>query len=403
MVSVPMTETALPAGARLLHIGPPKTGTTAVQKAMHHGRATLRARGVLYPGRTSRPRDASIELLHPPERRAGAWDRLVEEVRSSTADRVCVSSESLSLLDDAQAAEAVAGLGGESVHVVITARPIDALFPSVWQQHIRRAVGGPSYEDWLRSVLGPSGDETRDRFWRVHDLADQVRRWSAAAAPERVVVLVPPEGDRSFLLHTFEDLLDLPRGTLVPRVDVSNPSLTRFSGELLLALDREAEQRGWPLGEYAETVRTDVAYHLRSRPREPQDLKSLPAWAAERADEVNTARADLLCAASAFRVIGDPESLRPQARPIPVDPDSTGPLAGSGPVLSVALAAGVAAAAIEGERGRVQAGSLDLAERRVAELEAEIERLRSGGVRALLGRLRRLGGRLARVAPRRAS
>ncbi|WP_127480938.1 hypothetical protein [Nocardioides pantholopis] len=382
-----MTVTALPPGARLLHVGPPKTGTTAVQKAMHHGRATLAEHGVLYPGRTSRPRDASLELLRPAERRAGAWDTLVAEVAATGAERVCISSESLSLLNDAQAAEAVAGLGGDSVHVVITARPVDALLPSVWQQHVRNVVGAPSYEDWLRSVLlGAPGDAVHDRFWRLHDLADQVRRWSAAAAPERVVVLVAQEGDRSFLLHTFEDLLDLPRGTLVPRVDVSNPSLTRFSGELLLALDREAQERGWSPAEYAEKVRTDVAYHLRSRPREPQDLKSLPAWAAERAAEVNAARADLLSADPPSRVIGDPETLRPEARPIAVDPGRDG--AAVRPLLSVQLAAGVAAAAVEGERGRLRA-----AEDRIAGLRAELARLRERPPTAG-ARVRRAAGRL---------
>ena len=42
-------------GTRLLHIGPHKTGTTAVQGALHLARERLAARGVVYPGRGRQP------------------------------------------------------------------------------------------------------------------------------------------------------------------------------------------------------------------------------------------------------------------------------------------------------------------------------------------------------------
>ena len=41
----------LPPGSCLLHIGPPKTGTTAVQGAFHIRRAQTQAQGVHYAGR----------------------------------------------------------------------------------------------------------------------------------------------------------------------------------------------------------------------------------------------------------------------------------------------------------------------------------------------------------------
>ena len=45
----------LPPQAVLLHIGPHKTGTTAVQSALASARPRLKTAGVLYPGRADHP------------------------------------------------------------------------------------------------------------------------------------------------------------------------------------------------------------------------------------------------------------------------------------------------------------------------------------------------------------
>ena len=46
---------ALPDGSRLLHIGLPKTGTTALQASFHAARAELDKRGVSYVSRGANP------------------------------------------------------------------------------------------------------------------------------------------------------------------------------------------------------------------------------------------------------------------------------------------------------------------------------------------------------------
>ena len=46
-----MAAVLLELGTRLLHIGPHKTGTTAIQGALHLARERLTAEGVVYPGR----------------------------------------------------------------------------------------------------------------------------------------------------------------------------------------------------------------------------------------------------------------------------------------------------------------------------------------------------------------
>ena len=50
-----MAADLLEAGTRLVHIGPHKTGTTAIQGALHLARERLAAQGVVYPGRGRQP------------------------------------------------------------------------------------------------------------------------------------------------------------------------------------------------------------------------------------------------------------------------------------------------------------------------------------------------------------
>ena len=46
-----MAAVLLEPGTRLLHIGPHKTGTTAIQGALHLARERLAGERVVYPGR----------------------------------------------------------------------------------------------------------------------------------------------------------------------------------------------------------------------------------------------------------------------------------------------------------------------------------------------------------------
>jgi len=57
----------LPEGARLLHIGPQKTGTTSLQAAMHARRDDLARHGVVYAGKGMRPRAPIWALIGMPD------------------------------------------------------------------------------------------------------------------------------------------------------------------------------------------------------------------------------------------------------------------------------------------------------------------------------------------------
>src|SRR5207253_1760935 len=98
-----MTEdlAPLPVGTRLVHIGPPKTGTTALQAAFHDARAVAEDQGVHYAGPGRHAMSAVLAGVgapspwdprkRPPDRRR--WQALVREIRGSRAQRVVLSSE----------------------------------------------------------------------------------------------------------------------------------------------------------------------------------------------------------------------------------------------------------------------------------------------------------------------
>src|SRR5690242_5749476 len=95
----------LPPGTRLMHIGPPKTGSTALQAAMHGKRAEMREHGVELVASDQRGREAVWAALTNPDfderqnpRLFRRWRRLLQEVEGAGSRRVCLSNESLAQL-----------------------------------------------------------------------------------------------------------------------------------------------------------------------------------------------------------------------------------------------------------------------------------------------------------------
>ena len=314
-------EHLLPPATRLLHIGPPKTGTTAVQSAFAQARTALHEHGAYYAGPGSRPREAVTALTRPTGKApadTAAWDELVAEVQGAGDLRVCISNERFATSDQTAATRAVSELGGDRAHVVMVARPLDALLPSQWQQRVRKRRSMISYDEWLRIVLGDRPDgEHYEHFWVLHDLADQIGRWTRAAATDRVTVVVSEENNRDFLPRLFEGLMGLPEQTLVPSKSWSNRSLDFAEAELMRALDHKAEARGWDRDLYERTLKPAISSDLRATTPTKRAPILLPEWARGRVNELNEQRRDLLLGTD-VRVIGQPESQTERLTAIPV-------------------------------------------------------------------------------------
>lgn len=312
----PDDDLLLPQGARLVHIGPHKTGSTAVQVSLAEARPRLPEFGARYPGKGARNRRAGW-ALGLPGRRAGTepppievWERFARKVSEAGPHRVCVSNEDFGRANAEQAARIVEDLGGDSVHVVAVARRLDRYLPSQWQERIK-AGETHSFEEWLEVVLGDDPEPwTYRNTWQAHDIDALVQRWVEIVGPDRFTLIVSDDSDHGLLPRTFEQMLGLPSGLLQLDPDRSNRSLSFTEVELVRALNQEYEARQWDRGLYRR-YRTAVIRQLAQRDSGDLGVKRppLPEWALSRARTISDRRAEAV-ARMQVRVIGDPETLR---------------------------------------------------------------------------------------------
>lgn len=398
------SEAVAPIGPRgvLLHVGPHKTGTTAIQGSLAAAREELAARGVLYPGKTRSQADPArvasgfaspIGSALPPRRH---WDELVAEVAAAPG-RVVISSEYFDVVLPDRGREIVAELGGDAVDVVITASPLASVMPSSWQQAVRSNTR-LSLEDWLRLVFDEPTAKDPAVFWLRQRFDHQVQRWAEVVGPDRVHIVMTDKSQPRRLFDTFEDLLDLPRDFLQPKRSTVNRSFTQPEIELILRINQQIKARKWSPAIQARFVRMGAVRNLQGRRPGPDEPKLfLPAWAVERANEISL---DMIAGieASGVHVIGDLHSL--------VSP-STNPADDMAPVTSIDMDIAVRAVI-----GAMRGGGADLLREKYPTneslkqypgvssaptelLRAELER-REGPPPTLLARVRRTLGRFRR-------
>jgi hypothetical protein len=327
-------ELLLPPRAVLLHVGPAKTGTTALQSAFHNAREPLAAHGVDYHPRHQAQAALAARAITGTGSRGGNagppkdhWDRLVRNMARSQAERLVVSSETFAFADGDTPRLIVDELGGDRVHVVITLRPLRKIMPSTWQQYVQRGAT-LSYDEWLAKILDDANTEpVWKNFWTRQDHGRLVQRWVDTVGPDQVTVVVLDERDRDMLLRTFGDMLGVPSGVLVPVSDRSNRSLTVPEVELLRQLNIEFHNRNWMSMQWPLLGPRGGAAHRMKVGYSPSDDE--PAIRTPRPALDEAARrggeAARVIAASGARVVGDLATLASPATAAEVAPAEAGP------------------------------------------------------------------------------
>jgi hypothetical protein len=143
-----------------VHVGTPKTGTTAIQTVASGSAPALAAGGVLYPRSgiyIAGHHNLVFELMGDDRFAAGAgtWSDLRDEVRGSDAARLCLSSEAFAFLHERRAdlermREMIRGLGYTPV-IVLYVRPqaeyLESLFAELAKH--RQTV---AFEDYVGEI-----------------------------------------------------------------------------------------------------------------------------------------------------------------------------------------------------------------------------------------------------------
>lgn len=313
----------LPAGTRLFHVGPPKTGTTALQEAAAKLRPELLAAGVRYPGQLRNHRLAvqavlgrargfrgEMAQLAPPAMRH--WYTLLGELESERRRRTWFGHEYAAHADEAVIRRFADELG-PALHVVITLRSYAQMLPSMWQEQLKGAGGRATFESFLRAMLTPSKPREVERRARV-DQAAMVQRWVDGLGADRVSVVVLDRRDHGFVFRTFERLLGLPDGLLtsLPETTGQNRSLTVDEVELLRRVNRVTRDAGLPWRDHELLVVRGGAQRILRNPPAGAPLL-LPKWAREpaNAEAVRVAEA---VRASGARILGDVADLAEPAK-----------------------------------------------------------------------------------------
>jgi len=345
-------------GTRLLHIGPHKTGTSAIQGALYLARERLAEQGVVYPGQgrtilwpilavTGQP-----PLRGEPTPKISHWENLAGQIAATGDQRVVLSSEFFSQADDATARRVVTDLGGDRVHVVVTLRSLTRILPSQWQQYIQNGFHF-GYREWLEGILSDPPSTLTPAFWLRHRHDELVARWAAVTGPENLTVIVVDESDRLMLLRVFETMLGLPERFLVPEESAANRSLTAAEAELVRRLSEEFSRREWPQRNYSRFMRNGLIEQLKTgrQPGPDEPRIATPAWALDRAAEISGEMAARI-EALGVNVVGDISALGKRPADHPGDSAKTGADPGAGTLLPVE-------AAVQAALGAFIAGGAD--------------------------------------------
>ncbi len=334
-------------GPITLHIGTPKSGTTYLQARLRSLRGQLARHSMLYPGAGYLPQGG---LNHQPAVYAVAGPEVrwvTEEVRAKgvrylqklTAEvrrhhgPVLLSAEAMASFHEPAIHDLLAALGrpAEQVKIVVTARSMERLLTSVWQQNIKNGATHDQHT-YLASVArlrgaGPS------QFWTAYGLPDLVDRWAAVVGMERICLVIAPATARpgDDLWARFQRACEIDGippddqdGTA--RVD-SNISLTASQAELLREMNviLDAEQV-----EHRERQRLRAQLLQAWMSRSPGQARklalaegwrpTLQEWAAQ--DQAALAERQ----AAGLRLVGDLADLSPGPRAVesgPVEPTAT--------------------------------------------------------------------------------
>jgi hypothetical protein len=335
---------SLPGGARLLHIGPPKTATTAVQSALWNARAALSAQGVHHAGRNRNAANAAHAVMQRPSQFTGSipamrdWNRLVHEIRQAREPRVVVSSETFSGAQPDVVRRIVRDLDPARIHVVITLRPLAAILPSQWQQFVQDGITA-SFDSWLNEILRDPPGRLTPTFWDRHRHDALVARWAESAGPAAVTVIALDDTDREMVLRVFERLLGLLRGTLVAERDLANRSMTWPEIEAVRAFNAAFRAAGLPRDALRRVIHFGAGQYMKRLEPDPDAPRvRLPAWALDRTAELAREIVDGI-GATGVRVVGDLESLARVPAPDPAQDD--GAPAGFTPEVAARLATGI--------------------------------------------------------------
>ena len=250
-----------------------KTGTTYLQGLVYANRDRLAEAGLGVPGdiwpRQVRGVPDVLRLnrrdSHIRRDSRGAWEHLLDEMRSGSSPRWLISMEFLSFAERRGVRRVMESLSWADVSVILTVRDMTAVLPSLWQTLVHNGATF-SWPDYLDAIPDPGvplvtpphlPGRSRTSFHRHQNIARMLHRWRSLTPEGGLhVVTVPPDGS-DLLWRRFASVVgvDPELATVPPRA--TNPSLGYASTDLLRRVNDHMGRL--PASEYNWTVKEPVA------------------------------------------------------------------------------------------------------------------------------------------------
>ena len=341
----------LPEGSRIIHIGPHKTGTTALQAAFWNNRKAVKKQGVHYASNGRHAMTAvlaGIEHISPwtVDKRPPPmwkWERLLNDIRSSNAKRVVLSSEFFADAKPENAARVIQQLDPKRVQVIVTLRPLSRILTSQWQQFVQNQ-NTFGFDEFLQKTLEDPHPAKPPVFWRRHRHDDLVQRWAELVGPDHVTVVALSEGDRDMVLRAFEQITGLKDGTLAPDPTIQNRSMTLPEIETIRAFNIAFKEKNLPSLLYMRIMRFGATFVMQQREPNPDEPKiELPDWSVDPIRQISTEMMDNI-RATGVRVVGDLDDMLyvPKPRVGPAPDVRVSPEVAASAALGVLIASGLA-------------------------------------------------------------
>ncbi len=260
----------------VLHIGPRKTGSTFLQRALVSASPTLAEAGILYPtvlGGIDRHNHVSATYAVPGMRDGKSedqWADVDEAVIDDLARQVdswqgavILSSEALGGLTSQNAQRFLNRLPEVQIRVVATIRALPDVVLSSWAQHVRNL-----HRESLRTYVERRIQERQDlpaderwanwnadehaTFWRSYDYPGLLHRWQGLGLTVTAVIVPPSNAPMSELWSRFRAATQLDGMPLAcPNVDDigANTSLRLEELEVIRRAVQHGREQGRTLAQ----------------------------------------------------------------------------------------------------------------------------------------------------------
>jgi hypothetical protein len=245
-----------------LHIGTPKTGTSALQFGLYTAREELRSHGILYPeGLIASPDDPKHQPLFNAIRSGNsrALASACDLIRSELSDdlhSVILSSEGFyhHILEFHEGSWRLIQELARccSLNIIVYLRPQAEYLESLYRQYVKNPRG--VNESYYGSAMTIQKLMDRPRVRQNLDYHGSLMQWASVVGNDRILV-------RRYAPDVVDDFLSLLGVTLVrtgPRPR-RNPSLTREMAELLRSVNAtfDNRQRGSLIAEMEKALKLD--------------------------------------------------------------------------------------------------------------------------------------------------